>query len=377
MFTLTKEKNLIIIQDSEKTKPYKIDINTGVVYGLSGRQVKQIPAKAFNQFFGYYGGTNNPIKNTVLQSAVRVLTESKTSRLHRLSGNTNILTIADSLDNMGIKGIDSWSSVSQLRKLADDKQLFKAYITYAKAEIEKGNDRYSYQKFMNEREYQIFISKFGFDVRDNRYANYRSSLFEIGGWATPRQMKCFVVNFIENDFDKVVSMDRNYVLGYYIATFKDYCQWCEYLGEKVTTKENLFTEVARIGRAYLRQKEKIDNEQFVKAMDMHRNEMAFSYGNYEIVLPTCPQDIKDEGKNMHHCVGGYAKRCLETTNPNRSYIVFVRNKANLDRCYITCEIKNGCIGQYYLSHDRRISNQDDIDFKNAYQKHLNKVWVKE
>lgn len=378
MFTLTKEKNLIYIQDSEKANPYKIDINTGLAYGLSGRQVKQIPAKAFNQFFGYYtNNKENPMDNTLIKLVIRDATEGYASHLPNLQRYVNILAIADSLDNMGIKGIDGFSSINQLKELTENKQLFKEYIAYAKAEIEKGNNKYSYQKFMNERECQIFISKFGFDVRDNRYANYRSSLLEIGGWATPRQMKCFIVNFVENDFDKVVSMDRNWALGNYITTFTDYCKWCEYLNEKVTTKENLFSEVARIGRAYLRQKEQIDQEQFTKAMNMHKDEMEFEYGDFKVVLPTCPQDIKDEGVNMHHCVGGYAKNCMNFNNPNRSYIVFIRHKDTPNKCYITCEINNGHIGQYFLSYDRLISNDDDIAFRNAYANHLKNTCVRE
>ena len=59
----------------------------------------------------------------------------------------------------------------------------------------------------------------------------------------------------------------------------------------------------------------------------------------------------------------------------QTYIVFVRRKVDPKTPYITAQIKlNGKLGQYYLSGDRDIKSLADIEFKNAYQNHLNEVW---
>lgn len=281
--------------------------------------------------------------------------------------SVKMLKIADSLDNLGIKVICCASFYKQLA----DKKIFKEYVAYAKDRISQ-NSRYSFEDF---REYQrgLALNKaLGMQIDPTEMKTILYYARDIGEWATPRHWKCFKVNFIDTKI--LVSGLMSYNFTY---QFKEYCTWCDYLNEKVTTKPNFFEEYVRIKKAYERQKEAIDLLQFEKAMNMHKAEMEFEYGNYKVVIPTCPQDIKDEGRDMHHCVGGYAKSCIDMKDPRRSYIVFIRHKDTLNKCYITCEIKNGCICQYFLSHDRYISTDEDKEFKAKYQEHLDNVWVKE
>ena len=115
----------------------------------------------------------------------------------------------------------------------------------------------------------------------------------------------------------------------------------------------------------------IDMAKIAENYAKHSKAWEFEYGKYKIVVPTCPEDIILEGRNMSHCVGGYVSNVLN----NDTYIVFVRPIDNPEKCYITCQVHtSGRIGQYFLSHDRYISSDEDKEFYNAYAEHLKKVW---
>lgn len=363
MATVTKEKNLYNVLLEGKTKPYVLDINTGIIYGLRGNPIKSIPHEVYQSF---------DRKTNVGM----VIEEIRYWCMGNLTQYSDILQIADSFDNLGIKLCGaSHNFCDNAKALAKNKKLCKEYIKYAQ-ERTKNGDEYSFFSFQLMKEKLMVSAKFGFNIDSPEYEHIYNYLKYIAQWATARQIQCFKVNFIDNNLYHTFRREqwRN---QRYIDDFKTYCECCEYLEEKVTTKPNFFSEYGRIYKAYLAQKEHIDTFNFQKAINMHRKEMEFKYGNYVVVIPETPQDIKDEGKNMHHCVASYAKDCIKFDNPNRSYIVFVRHKDTPEKCYITCQINNGRIGQYYLSRDRHIYEDEDIEFRRKYQEHLNTHWVKE
>jgi hypothetical protein len=85
-------------------------------------------------------------------------------------------------------------------------------------------------------------------------------------------------------------------------------------------------------------------------------------GNYTFVLPKELQELKEEGKNLKHCVGTYADSvaCGETV------IVFVRQKEKVDNPLYTLEISDGKIVQL-----RGMRNRDaDADAWEASKKLL-------
>ena len=85
-------------------------------------------------------------------------------------------------------------------------------------------------------------------------------------------------------------------------------------------------------------------------------------GNYTFVLPKELQELKEEGKNLKHCVGTYADSvaCGETV------IVFVRQKEKVDNPLYTLEISDGKIVQL-----RGMKNKDaDADAWEASKKLL-------
>lgn len=364
--TVTKEKNIISILVEGKTAPYKFDINTGIMYGLRGKAIKNVTAEVYRGLVPF-------CNKTEVAEVIADITDGQASKMGALAQYADILRIADSFDNLGISLGNSWRITRHYNDLAKNKSLCKDYIKYAIEQKEKHNS-YSFETFLEKRKIAAARKKFDFDIDAPKYDVVRSYLLDIAYWATPRQIKSYCVNFIYND--AFLAFNR-YALNQFFCAFKKYCEYCGYINEKVTTKDNFLSEFGRVNKAYLRQKEEIDAARFKKAMGIHRAEMEFEYGDFKVVIPTTPQEIKDEGLNMHHCVASYAYTCMKTDNPSRAHIVFVRHKDTPEKCYITCEIVNGKIKQYFLSHDRHITSEEDKQFKSQYQAHLNRTWVKE
>ena len=65
---------------------------------------------------------------------------------------------------------------------------------------------------------------------------------------------------------------------------------------------------------------------------------AYTDGTLSIVIPTCAEEIENEGKLLRHCVGGYAKRHIKGIKT----IVFLRWRDDIHTPYMTIEIRDGC-----------------------------------
>ena len=360
-----KEKNLIIVDNPNGQGEYKLNINTGIVYGLRGKPIRSISIQLMECFC-------DTVKNTELSLAIKSCLNIGGGIYYNLQRYSKSLQIADSLDNLSIitncYRLDySWI----ILKLSNKMNFVKEYSNYVK--IQKNNNvEYDLNKFIFWYDLQKIAKKFNITLNSNICLLSYNVDYLLG--LNKRLIQSFKINFIDNG---MFNNTNNQVINMIIEQFQDYCEWCNCLNEKVTTKSNFWTEYGRIKKAYDAQQQKIDEEQFTKAINMHKSEMEFEFGDYQVVIPKNPDDIKKEGLLMHHCVASYAKECFDFDNPSRSYIVFIRNKNDLDKCYITCEINNGVINQYYLAYDNTITKEEDKIFKQKYQEHLNKHWIKE
>lgn len=162
----------------------------------------------------------------------------------------------------------------------------------------------------------------------------------------------------------------DYVLKGYLH---DYINYCNCIGKTPTKTSNGMRELIETRQTYLLHKTEYDKVRWTNIYKAKERKLLFEYGNYEVVLPKEPQDLVIEGQLMHHCVGGYVDSVLK----EKTLIVFIRNKANLETPYITCEVKpDGTIGQYFLAYDRYISSEEDKEFRAKYQQHLYESWVR-
>ena len=149
-----------------------------------------------------------------------------------------------------------------------------------------------------------------------------------------------------------------------INIFEAYYRACKNLKRKYDYK-NFWTDFIRViqlNKIYIAENE--DN-----IFRSHTDKAILSYSNEKFVV-VCPEKVRDlvtEGRIMHHCVGSYGNRVIG----GRVAIVFIRRKEDVNKPYITCEIRpNGSIGQYFMAYDQNITEEEDKLFRQEYQKYL-------
>ncbi len=111
--------------------------------------------------------------------------------------------------------------------------------------------------------------------------------------------------------------------------------------DAVVAKRN--ENLARERAAELKRQEKKRQEAAKKAEEEYTGALrpkleakfAWEDGEYAIIVPESKQAILDEGRELQHCVGGYADRHMQ----GKTVILFMRRKAAPDKPWITIEMK--------------------------------------
>lgn len=88
-------------------------------------------------------------------------------------------------------------------------------------------------------------------------------------------------------------------------------------------------------------KEEFSENLFTQAYKNYDYEYSNTTDKYAIIQPKNTQQIKDEGRDLSHCVKSYIKDVID----GRTLIYFMRLKSELDTSLITLEIREGVIKQ--------------------------------
>src|SRR5699024_7551702 len=80
----------------------------------------------------------------------------------------------------------------------------------------------------------------------------------------------------------------------------------------------------------------IQRKQFEQAYNVNKKYHAEDR-EHILFAPETPEDLVQEGNQIGHCVGSYVKNVCKQT----SAILFLRKKKQIDKSYITIEIKDG------------------------------------
>ena len=116
------------------------------------------------------------------------------------------------------------------------------------------------------------------------------------------------------------------------------------------------------------QDDNIYNSVYAKRADV----LNYCNDKFIVIIPKNKDDFIDESKQQHNCI---FRLYYPKVRNNKTYIVFVRKADSPTKSYITCEIdKQGKIVQYLRTFNENIRSEEDINFKNEYQKHLLENW---
>ena len=349
MSNYRKEKNLIIINLDGASGDYRLDINSGILYGVKGTPIKTCPKKGeVTDLFKTYGEGRTNLSymlNRMLRNAR--YTCEYTQYIKALSG-------ADKLDAIGMDC--QCFCTEQYEYVADN---IKSFVAWSKSH-ETGI--FSFSEFMNWCEFEKVKSSLGSLANQLTPDIYYSIKRELGNLSTERLGVC--VYYLVRG--KMWEYERGS-----LWRLKNYFEWCDLLGKAPQKVNNFMREYVEVKREYELRKTEFDNKRLAMNYAKHSKAWEFEYGDYVVVIPTCGQDIVDEGANMHHCVGSYVRDVVEGS----TYICFVRHKDTPNKCYLTCQVlTDGRIDQYFLAHDRHISSDEDYAFKSAFANHLQEVW---
>ena len=338
MLNIKYEKGKYFI-NKENEKPYILDINTKEIIGKTGKQIKTLPI-ATDHFWDF-----------LTDDSPQIYTLAQIKYYYNIDMDTTckILLNVDKLTNAGINTRGLIESLSDIDA--------KNFIKYCK----NNNIDKVTSSIISEYKRQLQISQF-----NNKYPQFQAydNAFDIYNRLNTKYQAYF-------DIYGYYMLIRDYAYLHIENTIKQYIDNCIDLGIQPQKEKNFLQLAKDTHNTATAFRAKNSAIKFDKNYKIHEKAFNFKTDNFSVVIPKCGIDLIIEGQKMHHCVGGY----VQDVENNQTYIVFVRKNNDIDKPYITAEVKiDGYIGQYYLAYDRKITEQSDIDFKEQFQEWLLKNW---
>lgn len=365
---VVKEKNLVFIYPENKDRCYTIDINTGDLKGLSGGLIKRVNIS--NGDMRQYFRSLNKETYTYFEEILCMLFDmyySSTSAA-RIKEYIKSLATADSLTNAKVPRIEWAVSLDRMFTIADN---LKEFIAVAKR-IDSG-EQISWYDWYGELEYKKFLKAHNIPETALPYQDWS----QIRGYPNIIRFYkhyLYAINH-RHSLDALANMMRDIQklcnVTPITTILNEYYGYCIAIEKEPEKSNNIARDILETYALYYAKKQEYDINRLRNNYTQHKVAFNFTYGDYTIIVPNHPDDIVNEGRDMHHCVGSYVQSVID----NKTYIVFIRHKDTPDKCYITAEVDiYGRICQYYLAHDRSISSDTDHDFKTQFAKHLKEHW---
>ena len=143
-----------------------------------------------------------------------------------------------------------------------------------------------------------------------------------------------------------------------VITYVDYLHMCRRQAYDMKDKSVLFPK--NCAAAHDREAERIQkindaqkNKAFGMAYAGFARKAVLSNEELQIVCPKRANDLVDEGKALHHCVGSYIDKVAE----GRCLIVFVRRVEEPKKPYVTVEVRDGKIAQIHGDHNSKPTDE--------------------
>ena len=352
---IEKERNIVRIYLTNATNsPYTLDINTGVMLGLRGQPLKNTPkpSELKDGFRTLY--LNHELTN--LGRVIWSIIDTHTATQYYTNYLT-ALSVADRLDAINAPCLN-WNTYAY-EQLND---VFREFAEWTRTEDFDWDSCY-FSNFENWKKYKEFAKKFGKSAEGLSPEMINSLVRQYGeDGLTAELLDFYQYYLVRGKYWEYHSQN--------ISNLVRYRQMCEYINKKPEKVNNFMREYIETKLNYERNKEEYDKQRFAEVYDKVKEMLTFEYGNLQVVFPTCPQDLINEGERQRNCVGGYVSTVLN----GNTFVVFVRHKDNLDKNYITCEVlTNGTINQFYLARNNYVELDEDRMFRQLYAEHIKKV----
>ena len=169
-----------------------------------------------------------------------------------------------------------------------------------------------------------------------------------------------------------------------LTEYKDYLRTREANGDDLSNTvylkpRNLYETYSRIRiEAEQRKNEKYINDMEEKYPDIKSRsknipkKYTFKHGGLMIRPAIDAKEIVLEGRTLHHCVGSDEQPYLKNYNSGKGWIMVIRDIKAPDIPYITVELKDNRIMQWYGEHDTKPDREIIEGFLKEYKKHIAK-----
>ena len=380
MSNYIKNKNFIIItlpplRNSTNERTYRYDINTGALYGKRNTPLQNAPSGFGDFVLGW--GHNSGWVAFYLRSWVRYYNASAV--LHLDSDRVRALQIADRLDTVGVYCYWCGSNFdTNLLHFVDEH--FSEFIKYYRENVlENDRENWALCFFRDYWDNQIFTRTLGVKIDEHCPEDLvrlvRRLVIDCG------DEQAFKNNLPHiKMYRQIVAwyMKGAYYLGeqygysYFHRIFRDTINAAKKMGMAEFPKGDAIRVCNEILRTYNTKKQELDNKRLADHQRKKWSQLSFELGNYQVIIPTTAIEFEKEAEQQHNCVfSNYLHRVVE----GRTHVVFIRNKNDLAKSVITCEItNNGNINLFLARCNNTPRETELLEFKKAYQVHLNKNW---
>lgn len=350
MNKIVKNKNFLELYINKET-PYKFDINTGILYGIKGQPLKN-PPKGLKTILEQNSKSSNVINYICY-----------THRKHGVSytdfnNYADELKLCDRLDSINYK-VQYIQYLNQ-REIDFINKNFKKFVSWLKDRPEHNN---SIDTFVNEIKVEIFLEEMSVQI-DEHFTE------EMAKWCcrtnfNKEEMR-WVIYYLSRGLWEFYENEEYYLekkLRKYFRYVKENNSKCE--------KGDFIKNYVKEKRVYELNKKKIDSQKLYENQIKKKEILSFEYENLEVIVPTSAEEFKEEAEQQSNCV---ARIYLPRVINGELNIVFIRKKEELNKSYITCEVRNGIIYQYLTRFNQTPYEEEAIKFKKIYQEYLNENW---
>lgn len=361
-FTINRDKNYINFLANGKKKPYVFDINTGILYSLQSKPLKNLPPKMKNCL---YECKTNDMVFALMHQMMNIpyyYGDNWNFNLSLFATHAELFKVADKLNSLGYKYKNA--SDINMSNLTVISEHFKVFVKYFN---EDNNTRVSH--FVENIYPHIWAKEHNIEINEVFTLDFVKQL--LNSSFTTEQIDYIVrcvcrgvgYYFMRNDIERIDYWSM-------LDKFKTYFGMCKKMN--LAYEKDFFRGYINATRMYQVYKLHIDNEAII---DNYKNRnFCFEDENFVVVVPQTVEDFRDEAVQQDNCV--YSCYMRDVVN-HKTNVVFIRKKDNVEKSYITCEISNnGNIRQYLLAYNQRVeANTPEREFYYKYAEWLKENWV--
>lgn len=349
MSTITKEKNILVIVGDKTNRRYTFDINTGILYGCSGKALKTRPTEVRKI------SSDLPVCYVYACLIDRYSPEELRSREY----NIKYLAFADTLTALGytMKDINSYSLKTFSDEIFYGRETLKDVLKFFKEEKEAEN-RIEWSRYCSvkaEKKLAEILKNYELsteEINTIKFIVQRKNV-EIKISVLVSYLK-FLVPYYDND---------NYSIERVLMRYLGYCKDLNYEPKK----GDFASLYVQVKQTYELNKAKIESEKLVKNQP---KTLFFEDENFTVIIPTTSEEFRKEAEAQSNCV---YRSYLSEVISGYTNIVFIRKKSAIENSYITCEVRKGDIVQYLGKYNNYIRDGEAIEFRKKYQAYLNTI----